>query len=109
MKFSTHFSNRSKEENKNAPRRTIRNVAKITFLRKKIANRKLPKLFDYRESLTIKTDNPINSNEVLTLCNHASPETTVEQNIDLPDSSSGINFLNPLISVKNIYSHESHP
>ena len=38
--------------------------------------------------------------------NHSSSETTLKQNINVPDNS---NFPNPLMSVKNIYNFDAHP
>ena len=56
-----------------------------------------------------KTDKFNDNNKVPVLCNHSSSETTVEKKINVQDNSSGANFSNLLISVKNIYNCDPHP
>ena len=72
-------------------------------------HRKLPRSFNDRASHINKTGKSNNNNKMPASRNHSSSETTVEQNIKVPDNSSGANFPNPLMSVKNVYNFDAHP
>ena len=72
----------------------------------------MPRSFNDRASHINKTDK--SNNNAPASRNHSSPETTdttVEQKINAPDSSSGnnTNFSNPLMSVNNVYNVDAHP
>ena len=73
-------------------------------------DRRWPKSFNDRASHISKMDKP-NNNNMPASPNHSSSETTVEQKINAPDKSSrnNANFLNPLMSVNNVYNFDIHP
>ena len=75
-------------------------------------DRRLPRSFNDIASHINKTDK--SNNNASAARNHTSSETTdttVEQNINAPDNSSGNNahFSNPLMSVNNVYDFDAHP
>ena len=77
-----------------------------------LEDRRLPRSFNNRASHINKMDK--SNNNARASRNHSSPETTdttVEQKINQPDSSSGnsANFSNPLMSVNNVYNVDAHP
>ena len=77
-----------------------------------LEDRRLPRSFNDGASHINKTDK--SNNNAPASRNHSSPETTdttVEQKIIAPDSSSGYNanFSNPLMSVNNVYNVDAHP
>ena len=69
----------------------------------------MPRSFNDRASHINKTEK--SNNNVPASCNYSSSETTSEQNIKVPDNSSGnnANFPNPLISVNNVCNFDAHP
>ena len=71
--------------------------------------RRLQRSFNNRASHINKKDKSNNNNKMPASRNHSSSETTVIQNINVPDNSSGANFPNPLVSVNNIYNFNAHP
>ena len=69
----------------------------------------MPRSFSDRASHIRKTDK--SNNNVPASCNDSSSETAAEQKINAPDNSSANNatFLNPLMSVNNVYNFDAHP
>ena len=77
-----------------------------------LEDRRLPRSFNDRAAHTNKTDK--SNNNAPASRNHSSFETnhtTVEQKINAPDNSSenNANFINPLMSVNNVYNVDAHP
>ena len=56
-------------------------------------------------------DKSNNNNKTPASRNHSSSEATAELKINTPDDSNGnnANFLNPLMSVNNVYNFDAHP
>ena len=69
---------------------------------------KLPRSFDDRASHINKTGKSNNNNKMPASRNHASSETVLEQKINVTDNSSGANFPNPPMLVKNGYNFHAH-
>ena len=72
-----------------------------------LEDRELPRSFNDRPSDTNKMDKSNNDNKLPALCNHSSLATSLEQMINVPDTSIGANFPNPSLLV-NIYNCDAH-
>ena len=71
-------------------------------------DRRLPRSFNDRASHINKTGKS-NNNKMPASGNHSPSETTLEQKINVLDNSSGANFPNLLMSVKNVYNFDANP
>ena len=74
-----------------------------------LEDRRLPRSFNNRASHINKMGKSNNNNKMLASRNQSSSETTLEQKINVPDNSSGANFSNPLMSIKDVYNFDAHP